>query len=374
MRIGVPAEIKVEEYRIAMTPAGARVLVGDGHEIFVQSGAGKGSGHSDEEYIAAGAQLLTSAAEVFDASELIVKVKEPQAAEIALLKPEHTVFSYFHFASSLELTERCLSAGFTALAYETLTDSRGTLPLLTPMSEVAGRLAIQSGARCLEGPNGGRGVLLGGVPGVERGNVLILGAGTVGVHSAQMAAGMGAQVALLDVNLERLRVLANTLPANVTLLYSDPATVETYLPWADLTIGAVLLPGRRAPKLIPRTALRRMRPGSVLVDVCIDQGGCAESSRPTTHREPTYVEEGIIHYCVANMPGAVGRTSTRALCNATLPYVRVLAMSGTDGFIGESAGHRLALNIRGGKLEHAGLRASIEELREQHGSGSMRAA
>jgi alanine dehydrogenase len=362
MIVGVPREIKSDEYRVALRPVGARLLTEDGHQVWVQSGAGLGSGISDEAYVEAGARLVPSASELYRRVELVLKVKEPQAEEIAQLQPHHIVFGYFHFASSLAFTQACLTAGFTALAYETLTDARGALPLLTPMSEVAGRLSIQSGAKFLERPNGGRGVLLGGVPGVEPGNVLVLGAGVVGTHAAQIAAGFGANVQIMDVNLERLRTLDTLLPANVTTLYSDPEAIANALPWADLVVGAVLLPGRRAPKLISRRDLSRMKAGSVIVDVCIDQGGCAESSRPTTHAQPTYIESGVVHYCVTNMPGAVGRTSTHALCNATLPYIRQLAQAGTEGFISKSVGHRLALNLRQGQIENPDVAAAIEGL------------
>jgi len=273
------------------------------------------------------------------------------------------VFGYFHFASSLPLIESCLEAGFTALAYETLFDARGSLPLLIPMSEVAGRLAIQSGAKYLECPTRGRGVLLGGVPGTERGNVLVLGAGIVGTEAARVAAGFGANVVVMDINLERLRYLDATMPPNVTTLFSDPEAIAGYLPWADLVVGAILLPGRRATKLIQRADLQRMKPGSVLVDVCIDQGGCAETSRPTTHSQPIFIAQDVVHYCVTNMPGAVGRTSTHALCNATLPYVRQLARLGTDAFLSQAPGLGRALNMRGGRIEAPELNAASDELK-----------
>lgn len=362
MIVGVPTETKSEEYRVAVRPVGVQLLTGDGHQVLVQAGAGRGSGIADDEYVRAGAEIVTDAASVFSRSELIVKVKEPLPAEIAMLTPRHTVFSYFHFASSRELTEASLQAGYTALAYETLYDNTGALPLLTPMSEVAGCLSIQSGAKYLERPMMGRGILLGGVPGVEPGNVLVLGAGVVGTSAAKIAAGLGANVVVMDINLNRLRQLDAIMPANVTTIFSDPHAIDEHLASADLVIGAVLLPGRRAPKLISKEQVKRMKPGSVIVDVCIDQGGCVETSRPTTHQVPTYIVDEVVHYCVTNMPGAVGRTSTHALCNATLPYVRQLAKRGVDGFLALSAGHRAAINMQHGKIASADVAAAFEDL------------
>ncbi|HEX2733360.1 MAG TPA: alanine dehydrogenase [Polyangiaceae bacterium] len=362
MIIGIPTETKSDEYRIALRPVGAQLLVSDGHEVLVQAGAGRGSGIADEEYVKAGASIVTDAATIFSRAELIVKVKEPLPAELALLKSHHIVFSYFHFASSRTLTEASLNAGYTAIAYETLSDAAGTLPLLTPMSEVAGSLSIQSGAKYLERPMMGRGILLGGVPGVEPGNVLVLGAGIVGTAAAKVASGLGANVVVMDINLNRLRYLDTIMPANVTTIFSDPHAIEEHLFRADLVIGAVLLPGRKAPKLISRDQVRRMKTGSVIVDVCIDQGGCVETSRPTTHQSPTYIVDDVVHYCVTNMPGAVGRTSTHALCNATLPYVRQLARRGVDGFIAQSPGHVASLNVRAGKITNADVAAAFEDL------------
>jgi alanine dehydrogenase len=361
MIVGVPTETKSDEYRVALRPVGAQLLTEDGHQVLVQSGAGRGSGLTDEEYARAGAVLVPTAQELFDRAELIVKVKEPLAPELVMLNQRHTVFSYFHFAGSRELTERSLQAGYTALAYETLHDNAGSLPLLTPMSEVAGRMSIQSGAKYLERPMMGRGILLGGVPGVEPGNVLILGAGIVGANAAKVASGLGANVVVMDVNLNRLRHLDAIMPPNVTTLFSDPHAIDECLSQADLVIGAVLLPGRRAPKLISREQVRRMKPGSVIVDVCIDQGGCVETSRPTTHQAPTFSVDEVVHYCVANMPGAVGRTSTHALCNATLPYVRQLARHGVDGFTALSPGHLASLNMRAGRLTNADVAAAFED-------------
>lgn len=362
MIVGVPKETKADEYRIALMPIGARLLCQDGHDVVVQSGAGAACGFTDEEYEQAGAKLVPSAANVFDQASLILKVKEPQVAEISMLGAQHIVFGYFHFAGDRNLTEACLQSGFTAVAYETLQGPAGDLPLLTPMSEVAGRLSIQSGAKHLEQPAGGRGVLLGGVPGVAPACVVILGGGVVGSNAASMAAGLGAEVLVLDVNLATLRSLGERLPANVTPLFSDPQILEQSVLRADLVIGAVLLPGKTAPHLITRQVLGRMKPGCVVVDVCIDQGGCLESSRPTTHTAPTFVESEIVHYCVPNMPAAVGRTSTRALCNATLPYVRRLAGLGVDNFLATNSGHASALNLRAGKIAYAAVAEAFPDL------------
>jgi alanine dehydrogenase len=350
MNIGVPTEIKSDEYRVAVTPDGVRVLCGDGHQVFVQSNAGVGSGYADVEYAAAGAQLSPSAAELYTRAELIVKVKEPLSNEIALLNDNHVVFGYFHFASSKALTDEFLASGAAAVAYETLEAQDGTLPLLTPMSEIAGRLAIQAGAKHLERPLGGRGTLLGGVPGVPPGKVVILGAGVVGTHAAFMAAGLGAEVTVCDVNLTRLRQVAEFMPANVHTLFSTQDAIKRALVGVDLVIGGVLLRGRKAPQLITRSMLSQMPEGAVIVDVCIDQGGCVETARPTSHAHPTYVVDGVVHYCVTNMPGAVSRTSTAALSNATLPYVRQLARLGVEAFAELSVGHSRSLNMRHGKF------------------------
>jgi alanine dehydrogenase len=350
MNIGIPREIKDDEYRVALRPVGAELLVRDGHVVFVERGAGKGSGFSDEEYERAGAHMVDGPEAIFEQATLIVKVKEPLAPELERLGPQHTVFGYFHFSGSRELTERSLAARYTAIAYETLTDGARRLPLLTPMSEVAGRMSIQEGAKHLEKPMRGRGILLGGVPGVEPADVVVLGGGVVGANAARIAAGLGANVWLLDVNLDRLRELDTLMPANVTGIYSDPHAVDAYVREADLVIGAVLVPGRRAPRLVSADLVRRMKPGAVIVDVSIDQGGCIETARPTTHRDPTYVVDEVVHYCVTNMPGAVGRTSTHALTNATLPYVRQIAKLGTDGFLALDAGRQAALNLRSGRI------------------------
>jgi len=350
MIIGVPREIKDDEYRVAMLPVGAHLLAEDGHTVLVEKGAGLGSGFDDNAYAAAGARIVVSAAEIYSQAELIIKVKEPQPEEISLLRRGQVVFCYFHFAASRALTEECLKAGITAIAYETLANDEGGLPLLTPMSEVAGKMSVQEGAKYLEKPMMGRGILLGGVSGVEPANVLILGGGVVGSSAARVAAGLGANVVIMDTNLDRLRYLDEIMPANITTIYSDPHAIERYAIWADLIIGAVLIPGSRAPMLITKKILERMKAGAVVIDVCIDQGGCFETSCPTTHREPTFTVAGVVHYCVTNMPGAVGRTSSYALCNATLPYCRDLARLEVESFIDLSVGHRAALNLRDGKI------------------------
>jgi len=360
--IGVLKETKQDEYRVALRPVGAELLTLDGHRVLIESSAGAKAGFADEDYAQAGAELTAGPDAIFEHANLIVKVKEPQPAEIARLEPRHTVFGYFHFAGSRELTEGCLAAGFSALAYETLRAPDGSLPLLIPMSEVAGRLSIQSGAKYLEQPLLGRGVLLGGVPGVEPANVLVLGGGVVGSNAARVAAGMGANVVIMDVNLATLRALDSSMPPNVTTVYGDPHAIDEQLARADLVIGAVLLPGRAAPKLVTRRQLGVMKAGSVIVDVSIDQGGCFETSRPTTHSQPTYIVDRVVHYCVANMPAAVGRTSTRALCNATLPYVRRLAKLGPAEFLKVDRGHYESLNMAGGQILNADVAAAFEDL------------
>jgi alanine dehydrogenase len=349
MIVGVPRETKRDEYRVGLLPVGAEELVRAGHEVVVERSAGAGSGLPDEAYAACGATLVDSPAEVFGRAGLVVKVKEPQPAELALIRAGQTVFTYFHFAASRSLTEGFLATGATAVAYETLRDSAGRLPLLIPMSEVAGRMSIQEGAKYLERPQMGRGILLGGVPGVAPANVLVLGAGTVGANAAKVAAGFGANIALLDTNLERLRYLDDVTPPNIDCLYSDRHAIRERLGWADLVIGSVLIPGARAPHLVTREDLALMKPGAVIIDVAIDQGGCVATSRPTTHADPTYVVDDVVHYCVTNMPGAVGRTSTYALCNATLPYVIQLAAAGAAAARGSTA-IRSAVNVFDGRL------------------------
>jgi alanine dehydrogenase len=362
MIVGVPRETKPDEYRVALLPVGAQLLSEDGHRVLVERGAGTGSGFEDAAYEAAGAELIDSPGPIYERAELILSVKEPQPGEIEQMRPGQIVFCYFHFAASKELTEACLERRIAAVAFETLADRRGRLPLLTPMSEVAGKMSIQEGAKYLERPEEGRGILLGGVTGVSPADVLILGGGVVGANAARVAAGLGANVILLDVDIDRLRELDDVMPPNVTGLYSDPHVVDEQTRRADLVIGAVLIPGGRAPKLIRRDQVRAMKGGAVIVDVCIDQGGCVETSRPTTHEQPTYIVDGVVHYCVTNIPGAVGRTSSQALANATIGYVRRLANRGLDGFLAESAGHRAALNMREGRITNAAVAETFPEL------------
>jgi len=350
MIIGVPKETKTDEYRIGLLAVGAELLTRDGHTVLVEKEAGAGSGFADGQYSAVGAHIVDSADEIYARAEMIVKVKEPQPAEMSMLRAGQVVFCYFHFAALRELTVGCLEAGITAVAYETLQDPHGRLPLLTPMSEVAGKMSIHEGAKYLERPMMGRGSLLGGVPRVAPANVLILGGGVVGANAASIAAGMGANVTIMDINLERMRYLDEIMPDNVTTIYCDPHAVEDYAVGADLVVGAVLIPGGRAPMLIDRSLLKKMKPGSVIVDVCVDQGGCVETCRPTTHHEPTYIVEGVVHYCVTNIRGAVSRTSSQALCNATLPYVRELALLGVDAFAVADEGHAAAVNLRDRRL------------------------
>ena len=350
MIVGVPKEIKKDEYRVALLPVGAELLVRDGHTVLVEAGAGVSSGFDDDRYRSVGARTVASAEEIYGQAEMVVKVKEPQPSEIDGLRDGQVLFCYFHFAASRELTVGCLNAGITAVAYETLADAHGRLPLLTPMSEIAGRMSIQEGAKYLERPMMGQGILLGGVPGVAPANVLVLGGGVVGTNAARMAAGLAANVTIMDIDIDRLRYLDEVMPANVTTIYSDPHTVEAYATAADLVIGAVLIPGDRAPHLIDRSLVGKMKPGSVIVDVSIDQGGCTETSRPTTHSDPIYLVDEVVHYCVANIPGAVSRTSTLALCNATLPYVRQLASLGAAPFADLDEGRAAAINMKDRQL------------------------
>jgi len=348
--VGVPREVKQDEYRVAMLPVGVEELTRRGHRVVVQTGAGTGSGIPDEAYAEQGAEIVPDAAAVFDQADLIVKVKEPQPAEWPLLKPGQVVFTYFHFAASEQLTRGVLETGATAVAYETLRGRKGDLPLLTPMSEVAGRMSVQEGAKYLERPQEGRGILLGGVPGVLPAHIVVLGGGVVGKNAAQIAAGFQADVAILDINVDRLRYLEDIMPANVNTLFSDRHTIREQLQMADLVIGAVLIEGAKAPLLITRDDLSLMKAGAVLIDVCIDQGGCAETSRSTTHSEPTYVVDEVVHYCVTNMPGAVGRTSTYALCNVTLPYVLRIAEQGLAGAAATDPGIARAVNMYAGQI------------------------
>jgi alanine dehydrogenase len=363
MRVGVPKEIKADEYRVAMIPSGVEQLVRAGHEVYVEHNAGVGSGFSDADYARAGATLLPTAAEVFARADMIVKVKEPQPAEIGMFRPGQVAFTYFHFAADKELTQACVEAEITAIAYETIKDRKGSLPLLTPMSEIAGKMSIQEGAKYLEKPMMGRGILLGGVPGVEPAHVVVLGGGVVGTNAAKVAAGLGANVIIMDINLDRLRYLDDVMPANVHTVFSDPHTVREHLRQADLVVGAVLIPGAKAPRLVTRQDLADMKNGSVIVDVAVDQGGCIETSRPTTHQQPTYVVDGVVHYCVTNMPGAVGRTSTIALCNATLPYALRIANKGYERAAAEDPGLGEGINLVAGRVTHS---AVAESLNMQH--------
>jgi alanine dehydrogenase len=350
MIVGVPKEIKADEYRVAMIPVGVEELTRAGHRVLIQAGAGHGSGIADAHYATNGAEIVASAAEIWKRSDLIVKVKEPLSQEWPLMRAGQVVFTYFHFAADERLTQAVLKSGITAIAYETIKDSRGQLPLLTPMSEVAGRMSIQEGAKFLERPFDGRGILLGGVPGVLPAHVAILGGGVVGANAAKVAAGLGANVTILDINLDRLRYLDDTMPKNVTTLYSDRHNILDCIALADLVIGAVLIPGARAPYLIRKEDLKRMKPRSVIIDVAIDQGGCVETSRPTTHAKPTYIEDEIVHYCVTNMPGAVGRTSTYALCNVTLSYTVQLANKGHERAVRENPALLAGVNVHQGKV------------------------
>ena len=350
MIVGVPKEIKRDEYRVAILPVGVEELVRAGHRVLFERGAGLGSGLSDQAYEQSGARLVSSPAEVFTECEMILKVKEPLPSEWPRLRPGQIVFTYFHFAADWKLTEAVLKSGITAAAYETLRDDQGRLPLLTPMSEVAGRMSIQEGAKYLERPQMGRGILLGGVPGVAPAHITILGGGIVGANAAKVAAGFGADVCLLDINMDRLRYLDDIMPANVDALYSDRHTIREQLARADLVIGAVLIPGAKAPRLIERADLALMKPGSVIIDVAIDQGGCVETSHPTTHSEPTFIVDDVVHYCVTNMPGAVGRTSTYALCNVTLPWALAIANRGIEKAAAQLPAVARSINIMSGEV------------------------
>jgi len=359
MLIGVPKEIKNHEYRVGLTPSGARELSSRGHQVLVERDAGAGIGLANESYEAAGAQIVDSAAEVYGRAEMVIKVKEPQPSECAMLRPGQLLYAYLHLAPDPEQTAALLASGCTAIAYETVTDDRGGLPLLAPMSEVAGRMSIQAGAHALEKAQGGSGILLGGVPGVKPAEVMVIGAGTVGINAARMAMGLGAHVTVLDRSLDRLKYIDELYGDRLTTIYSNRDAIEDRLPYTDLVIGAVLIPGAAAPKLLSRSHLKLMRPGSVLVDVAIDQGGCFETSRATTHQEPTYEIDGIIHYCVANMPGGVARTSTFALTNATLPHALALADKGAVQALLDDVNLRNGLNIHAGKLTYRAVAEAL---------------
>src|SRR5499425_1320904 len=359
MRIGVPREIKVHEYRVGLVPAGVRELTAAGHEVLIETGAGNGIGVDDAEFRAAGASIAARAGEVFERAEMIVKVKEPQPAECEMLRRGQVLFTYLHLAADPQQARGLMKSGTTAIAYETVTARNGSLPLLTPMSEVAGRMSIQVGAASLQKANGGFGVLLGGVPGVPPAKVVILGGGVAGKHAAEMAVGMRADVTIVDRSLDRLRELSSTFGATLLTAYSTTETIERLVRDADLVIGAVLVAGAAAQKLVTRPMLSTMKRGAVLVDISIDQGGCFETSRPTTHAEPTFVVDGVIHYCVANMPGAVPRTSTFALTNATLPYVRALADLGWQAAFKRDPGLAAGLNVHAGEITHEVVASSL---------------
>jgi alanine dehydrogenase len=359
MIVGVPKEVKQDEYRVAMTPAGVEELVRAGHRVLIEAAAGSGSGIADDQYAAAGAEIVASTPDIWKRADLIVKVKEPLPDEWPHMRAGQTVFTYFHFAADEKLTRAVMASGITAVAYETIKDARGTLPLLTPMSEVAGRMSVQEGAKFLERPFDGRGILLAGVPGVAPATVTVLGGGIVGANAARVAAGLGANVFLLDVNMDRLRYLDEVMPRNVTTLFSNRYNILDCLQWSDLVIGAVLIPGAKAPHLVRREDLKRMPPRAVVIDVAIDQGGCFETSRPTTHAKPTYIVDDIVHYCVTNMPGAVGRTSTYALTNVTLPYALQLANKGPDRAAAENPALAFGVNVRAGKVTNPAVAATF---------------
>ncbi len=358
MKIGLPKEIKDNEYRVGLTPAGVQALAHAGHEVYVQKTAGEGSGFTDDQFVKAGGQLLDTADDIWKTGDMIVKVKEPIAPEYPRMRENQLLFTYLHLAPELELTKQMMDRKVTGVAYETITDRHGRLPLLTPMSEVAGRMSVQVGATYLEKMNGGRGILLGGVPGVPAANVVIIGGGIVGTEAAKMAVGLGAKVTIIDRNLDRLRQLDDIFLSKVQTLASSRYAIEEAISHADLVIGAVLVVGAAAPKLVTRDMLKLIPNGAVLVDVAVDQGGCFETTHATTHSNPTYYEEGVLHYCVANMPGAVPRTSTFALTNATLPYALDLANKGFEGAIGEDEGLREGVNTYAGKLTYEAVATS----------------
>ncbi|MFL1465075.1 alanine dehydrogenase [Marinobacter sp. HN1S83] len=373
MIVGVPKEIKNNEFRVGLTPEAVHELVAHGHQVVVQAGAGAGIELTDDQFQAAGAKLAATAESVFEQAEMIVKVKEPQAVERALLRPHHTLFTYLHLAPDVPQTNELLASGATCIAYETVTDSNGALPLLAPMSEVAGRMSIQAGAHCLEKSQGGRGQLLGGVPGVDATTVVVIGGGVVGFNATQMAVGLGARVIVLDKSIAVLRRFDAVFGNRVQTLFSSSKAVEEVLLQADLVIGGVLIPGAAAPKLVNRDLISRMKPGAAVVDVAIDQGGCFETSTPTTHAEPTYMVDGVVHYCVANMPGAVARTSSYALNNATLPYVLQIANKGPRQALEDSSGLLQGLNVFNGVLTcpSVGVAQGIESITPEQGLALM---
>ncbi len=355
MIVGILKEIKTEENRVCMTPIGVEVMKQNGHTLLVEVSAGKGSGFDDKAYVDAGAEMVETAKEIFDRSDMVMHVKEPLSAEYDLIRENQIVFTYLHLAAARELTDVLIKSNSINIAYETIQKTDGSLPLLTPMSEVAGRMAIQQGAKYLEMAQGGHGILLGGVPGVDSGTVVVIGGGVVGVNAAKMACGLGAKVYLLDMNLDRLRYLSDVMPSNCFLLMSSPAVIRDLVTKADVVVGAVLIPGAKAPKLVTRKMLSTMKPGSILVDVAIDQGGCFETSKATTHGDPIYTVDGVVHYCVANMPGAVAKTSTMALTNATLPYAVEIANKGWKKAMKENKEIKLGANVINGKVTYKGV-------------------
>jgi len=360
MIVGILKEIKTEENRVCMTPAGAEVMMHNGHTVLVENAAGVGSGFDDQAYASAGAKIVTTPKEIFERADMVMHVKEPLPPEYALIRKGQIIFTYLHLAAAQELTTTLIKSEAVCIAYETIQKADGSLPLLTPMSEVAGRMAIQQGAKYLEMAQGGHGVLLGGVPGVDPGIVVVIGGGIVGINAAKMACGLGAKVYILDMNLDRLRYLSDVMPANCFNLFSSPATLRELIQRADVVVGAVLIPGTKAPKLITREMLKTMKPGSVLVDVAIDQGGCFETSKATTHGKPIFTVEGVVHYCVANMPGAVPRTSTMALTNATLPYAVQIANKGWKKSMHENKEIAMGANVVNGKVTYKGVAQAFD--------------
>ena len=360
MLVGILKEIKAEENRVCMTPAGVEVMIASGHRVLVEKDAGVGSGFDDATYAKAGAEMIESPKEIYERADMVMHVKEPLPPEYDLIREDQIIFTYLHLAADKQQTNALIKSKAICIAYETIQKSDGSLPLLTPMSEVAGRMAIQQGAKYLEMAQGGHGVLLGGVPGVDPGTVVVIGGGVVGTHAAKMACGLGAKVYLLDMSLERLRYLSDVMPANCFLQYSSPATIRELIKTADVVVGAVLIPGAKAPKLITREMLKAMKPGSVLVDVAIDQGGCFETSKATTHDDPIYEVEGVVHYCVANMPGAVSKTSTMALTNATLPYAVEIANKGWKKAMKENNEIKLGANVINGKITYKGVAEAFD--------------
>lgn len=360
MKIAVPKEIKNNENRVGLVPAGARQLIQDGHEVFIQKGAGLGIGISDELYTEVGAKIMPTLEETYAAGEMIIKVKEPQPEEIALLRPHHILYTYLHLAADRELTEGLMKSGSTCIAYETIQFPDGSLPLLVPMSEVAGRMATQVGAMCLQKDKGGKGVLLGGVPGVHRAKVTVIGCGIAGTNATKMAMGLGADVTCIDLNTKRLAEMDDLFDNRITTLFSNTQNIEEAVINSDLVIGAVLVPGAKAPKLVTREMISKMEPGSVVVDIAVDQGGCIETCRPTTHQNPTFTVDDVVHYCVANMPGAVPRTSTYALTNVTLKYARMIAQNGVEKSITQDPALRLGVNIYKGQLVYEQVARDLE--------------